>query len=155
MGRLLLGGLVPTSFAACTRKRYAVCAISLCLYDGLAPVPFSRHVPGRDTPFMRPLSLSAWRPYTGAFLPACTRKRFAISAISLSAWWPCTGAFLPACTRKRFDISAISLPAWWPLPALFSRHVRQEICHFCDLSLCLQLTHDAARKSLRGKKKNT
>jgi hypothetical protein len=67
------------------------------------------------------------------FSPACTRKRHAISAISipLSAWWLRTDAFLMAGTRRR-------------------RHAHSVV----SLSLCLQLTHDAARKSLRGKKEH-
>jgi hypothetical protein len=33
-----------------------ISAISLSLHDGLVPAPFSEHVRGRDTPFLRSLS---------------------------------------------------------------------------------------------------
>jgi hypothetical protein len=54
-----------------------------------------------------------------------TRRRYAFSAICLSVWWLCTGAFLPACARQRYVISAISLSLHGGLvPAPSSRHVR-------------------------------
>jgi hypothetical protein len=121
------GAFLP---ATIRRKRYTISAISFSLHGGLLPAPFSMPVLGRDTPFLR----NSFSLYGGL------------------------------------------------VPALFSRQpYEEEIRHFCEslslcmvalyrrlspcmeggdtpflryLSLCLQFTHDAARKSLRDKKEH-
>jgi hypothetical protein len=103
------------------------------LQGGLVPTPFSRHVRGRDTPLMRSLSLSL------SLCMAALYRRLS----------PCM------YLRGRYSPFLRSPSLHGGLYRHFSPGMyEEEIRHLCHLSLCLQLTHDAARKSLRGKKEH-